>query len=78
MSISAEHGDEAEFTLVVFHQIFGMFKVPPSRRPGILVAGLPMFARARPVFEFSTVHACCVFCSSVHHLPRRAWPTFGR
>jgi predicted tellurium resistance membrane protein TerC len=28
--------------LVVFHQIFSTFKVPPSRRPGILVAGLPI------------------------------------
>jgi tellurite resistance protein TerC len=33
--------------LVVFHQIFGTFKVPPSRRPGILVAGLPIMLVVR-------------------------------
>lgn len=33
--------------LVVFHQIFGTFKVPASRRPGILVAGLPIMLVVR-------------------------------
>lgn len=46
--------------LVVFHQIFGTFKVPPSRRPGILVAGLPIMIVVR-ISLFLSFHGIYVY-----------------
>lgn len=46
--------------LVVFHQIFGTFKVPPSRRPGILVAGLPIMIVVR-ITLFLSFHGIYVY-----------------
>lgn len=46
--------------LVVFHQIFGTFKVPPSRRPGILVAGLPIMIAVR-ISLFMSFHGIWVY-----------------
>ena len=41
--------------LVVFHQIFISFKVPASRRPGILLAGIPVMIAVR-VTLFMSFH----------------------
>lgn len=41
--------------LVVFHQIFNSFKVPASRRPGILLAGIPIMIAVR-VSLFMSFH----------------------
>ena len=69
--------------LVVFHQIFGTFKVPPSRRPGILVAGLPIMLVVR-VTLFLSFHGvypdledkgCLSYIEHSHYLVQQIWYT---